>query len=133
MARRLLVLALVAVVTAGVAAWMIGGSAEGIDRARSWVDDDAAWATATQSGETLAEIATVLRDEAEASGCDVDGGRARCSSLYRVVAWAETSAVAILGCTRPGVFETRAAARIVLDELADGRTVSEPPPLPTCR
>lgn len=105
-----------------------------IDEARGWVDDDDAWATAVQSGETLAEIAGVLRADAASAGCADDAPElsTTCAARYRVAAWAEVSAVAVLRCTRPGVFAVRGDARAALDAVAAGAGPTEPPPLVDC-
>lgn len=103
----------------------------GLSEARSWVDDDDAWVTALQAGETSAEVSELLLRKADEWGCGV-GVTARCDGLLETAAWTRVSSVALLRCTRPGVFAFRSDLRRALDALADEGGLDEPPPVPDC-
>lgn len=122
-----------AVVIAAICLWWLWpDTARGdLGEARSWADDDAAWVTALQAGQTSAEVSDLLLRAADEDGCGGDVA-ARCERLLQTAAWTRVSSVALLRCTRPGVFAFRADLRRALDALVDGDGLDEPPPVPAC-
>jgi hypothetical protein len=138
--RRKGIAVLVAVlVVVGVAAVIIHApddAAKGpLDEARHLVADDGNFATATDTGLTFTRISTVLQSAGEQ--CRKDGGPgATCDARFAGAAYARVSAASVLTCTRPGVFEARAAMRTFLDELATTKaadTPPDPPAITRCR
>ncbi|HUP85460.1 MAG TPA: hypothetical protein VM143_07315 [Acidimicrobiales bacterium] len=93
--------------------------------------DDANFATATDAGVTFTRISRRLQHEAEACRADASDDRQRghCDALFSASAYARVSAVAVLRCTRPGVFDARTSLRGYLEGLAasDGADPALPP------
>lgn len=105
--------------------------------ARAWADDDDAWVTALQAGQTSAEVSELLVSESERCGAEEDeeddaATAVRCERMLETAAWARVSSVALLRCTRPGVFAFRADLRRALDALIEGDGLDQPPPIPGC-
>jgi hypothetical protein len=91
-----------------------------LDEARRLAGEDANFATATEAGVTFTRISRRLQEGAESCREDAsdDRERERCDVLFTASAYARVSAVAVLRCTRPGVFDARASMRGYLDALA---------------
>jgi hypothetical protein len=96
-----------------------------IDRAQALVAADDNFATATESGVTFTKVSRALEDAGDDCREDRDG-HAECDSFYAASGYARVSAVAVLRCTRPGVFDARASMRQLLDQLDAGGTVRIP-------
>jgi hypothetical protein len=79
------------------------------------------FSTASGASDALAEIGSKLR----AVDCDADRN-SRCVRIRRATAWADVSAVLIVQCTPPLVYEARTGLRRYLT----GR--GELPPAPRC-
>jgi hypothetical protein len=94
-----------------------------LDRARDLVADDGNFATAIESGVTFTKVSTALEDAAD--DCE-PATEARCENLYAAAGFARVSAVGVLRCTRPGVFDARQAMRTLLDDLDDAATARIP-------
>lgn len=105
-----------------------------LGEARAWADDDDAWVTALQAGQTSAEVSDLILSESESEGCGKGGGASglRCERMLETAAWTRVSSIALLRCTRPGVFAFRAELRRALDALIDGDGLDQPPPIPDC-
>lgn len=118
--RTRVVLALVVLVTAAVVVVLVqrgDDASASLDHARRLVADDANFATATDAGVTFTRISRHLQNEAEACRSSNAGG-VRCDALFSGSAYARVSAVAVLRCTRPGVFDARTSMRSYLDALS---------------
>jgi hypothetical protein len=90
-----------------------------IERARKLVADDRGFVTARESGLTLIAVARLLRDSAESCRRRTPTS-STCADLFAGTAYAQVSAVRVLRCTRPGVFDTRKRMREYLDGLHAG-------------
>ena len=139
--RRRIAFAAVAaalVVVAGVVAAETA-SPSPVEEARRLVRADENFATATEAGVTFTRVSSRLQSAAEACrrspSSPGDAVRqARCDGLFSGAAYARVSAVAVLRCTRPGVFDARASMRTYLDALASTDDASPPlPPVVRCR
>jgi hypothetical protein len=127
--------ALLLVSVLAVAVLQRRGPGDASDRLRDaigLVADDDNFATATESGVTFTKVSTAL--EGAADRCrPADDGTARCDALYASAGFARVSAVAILRCTRPGVYDAREQMRTYLEALAkDDRAAPAVPPVITC-
>lgn len=109
-----------------------------LEEARRLVRSDANFATATETGVTFTKVSRRLEAAAEscrsgATASDVTR-RTRCDALFSGAAYARVSAVAVLRCTRPGVFEARASMATYLDEVAASDDAAPAlPPIVRCR
>lgn len=129
---------MVGLVVAGfAAAAMTRSEPDGLARARSLLEEDRSFATATDAGVAFTRISIALQDAGESCGeRDGRGGNAatsppRCPHLFAAAAYSRVAAVQVLPCTRRGVAEARSALRSYLRRLqADVGTVA--PPLPEC-
>ena len=138
--RRRLVLVAMAVAVLGVVVLVATRSSgpSALDEARRLVRSDANFATATETGVTFTRVSRHLQSAAEScrsSSSSTDlAGRARCDGLFSGAGYARVSAVAVLRCTRPGVFEARASMRSYLDALAaSDDAMPDLPPVIRCR
>ena len=123
------------IVAVAVAVVLRDGSSNGDRRLHDAIrlmDDDDNFATATESGVTFTKVSTDL--EAEGDRCKPrTDGTARCDALYAAAGFARVSAVAVLRCTRPGVYDARRAMRTYLEALAkDDRASPAVPSVTTC-
>jgi hypothetical protein len=128
------VIVLVAVVAAVVlvAAAVVGLTRRDrspLARAEAITGQDSRWATATASGESMAEMATLLISAGRQ--CQRDGGGQRCESILAAAGWSETAAFRVLRCTRPGVYATRSSARTLVTHLRRHQPAPLPP-TPRC-
>lgn len=97
-----------------------------LERARDLVDDDGAFGTAIESGDSFAHIGELLLDAADA--CEDP-----CPALRQASAYTQLLAVEVLGCTQPGIHDARVAVRDHLDAVISVPSGSAPlPALPTC-
>lgn len=96
--------------------------------ARRLAGDDRQFETATATGVAFTRISSAL--EAAAESC---GTGARCDALYAGAGWARVSAVGVLRCTRPGIFDARARLRRYVARLESDAPPPTPPPPVTCR
>ena len=106
------VLVLVAVLAAAVAS-----RTNPVDDAIEIVEDDAQFVRAADAGVAFLRISRVLT----AGGDSCEGGETepRCASYFQGAGYAQVAAVRVIRCTRPGIFEHRAAMREYLHELRD--------------
>lgn len=120
----LLVAGAVVVVAVVAAAVVVARPApDGLAKSKALVADDARFVTAQGSGLTFVKVATLLRAEAESCAKRRAQGSPRCAALFSASAYAQVSAVLVLDCTRPGVFDARQSMRRYLDALS-----RDPPP-----
>src|SRR5688500_9861338 len=114
MVRRLIAIGLLlGAFAAGVSVYVLTrGDGSALSRSRDRIERDAGWDTATHAGETLASIGEDLLR----AGTACDRGP-RCDDLLSASGWSQVAAVRILRCTRPAVFQTRADARTLVDDL----------------
>lgn len=130
MRRRLLLLAAGVALAAVLLIAMIGRNGrDPLERAADRVRDDGNFATAQDSGETLALVGEDLL--AAARTCS---GEKACAALLSASGWAQTAAVRVLRCTRPGIAQTRTDAANLLATLQT-RPQASPltlPPVPAC-
>lgn len=96
-------------------------------------EDDGAFGTGPEAGDSLARIAQHLEDAR--ARCSADEG-ARCAALGVASGYAQVLAARVLQCTAPGRFEARTGVLELLeavDRMDDAATdLPEPPPLPDC-
>jgi hypothetical protein len=104
--------------------------ARALGHARDLVADDANFATAIESGVTFTKVSTDL--EQAADDCKPSNGP-RCENLYAAAGYARVSAVGILRCTRPGVFDARQSMRGLLRDLDDDAGEATIPAVVNCR
>ena len=138
--RRRAVIASAVVVTLVLLGFAAARSSESspVDDARHLVRSDRNFATATETGVTFTKVSRHLESAAETCrsatrSTDLER-QARCDGLFSGAAYARVSAVAVLRCTRPGVFEARASMRAYLDELAASEEAAPAlPPIVRCR
>ena len=90
-----------------------------VERAQKVVASDARFATAHESGFALLKVAQLLRQQAE-SCRGHDPTSQDCADLFAGTAYAQVSAVSVLQCTRPDVFDTRERMRTYLAQLRKG-------------
>ena len=105
-ARRVaVVVAIVAIlcVAVGAAAVALRPERPPVEAALAVLDDDARFTTALEASDAFAEISSLLAR----SDCDAERDAA-CARALRATAWAQVTAVLIVGCRPPGVFEARA-------------------------
>ena len=122
--RRVLLLAAVVLVAAGVIAAGFAGRADELDAAKQLVADEDRFAAASTAGEALTSVSVHLQRAGER--CDDD-----CERLFTAAAIARTSAVVALRCKRPQLFELRLEFVDYLDEL-DAGEAPRPPFPPAC-
>ena len=133
-ARRVVTAAAVALLAVAVAVAVLragqdpGGRALG--HARDLVADDANFATAIESGVTFTKVSTEL--EHAADDCEPSSAL-RCENLYAAAGYARVSAVGVLRCTRPGVFDARQAMGALLRDLDDDARATTIPAVVSCR
>lgn len=131
--------AVLVVVVAVVVVVARSSSSTPVDDARELVRADDNFATATEAGVTFTRVSSRLQSAAEqcrrsSPPPDEATRQARCDGLFSGAAYARVSAVAILRCTRPGVFEARASMRTYLDALAASEAAAPAlPPVVRCR
>jgi hypothetical protein len=133
--RRLAAMALAAalvLVVIAIAALVTRHPPTRVDRARALVADDARFSTAEETGVTFIGVAQLLRDEGESCLKRKGATASTCASFFSGSAYAQVSAVQVLNCTRPGVFDAREAMRRYLEDIARGRDSSVPAAV-TCR
>lgn len=127
--RRVAGALLVSVALAGC-----GSDAGGLDAAIDIADDDAAFGTGPEAGESFARIAQHV--DAARADCDDDTDGTRCDALAAASGYAQVLAVRVLTCTAPGRFEARTAMLDLLEAVESlGPDADEPPepaPLPDC-
>jgi hypothetical protein len=112
------------------------GSQPPVERAIAMVEDDGNFSTGLESGQALARITTVLRDDAErcAAGKAAEKGP-RCDARFAAAAYAQVLAVAMLHCTAPDRADAR---KNLLDYLRKVEAVGQrdqppaPPSPPRC-
>ena len=137
--RRGVAVAAVLLVVAAVVLVRARPSPSPVDEARRLVRADDNFATATEAGVTFTRVSSRLQSAAEdcrrsVSSTDDTTREERCDGLFSGAAYARVSAVAILRCTRPGVFEARTSMRTYLDALAAAEDAVPPlPPVVRCR
>jgi hypothetical protein len=129
--RRLAVGAAVVVVLAlalGVGLVLVRRHAGPLATARELTAEDSGWDGAAHAAETLASLGEDLLREGKACGHGP-----HCDDILSASAWAQVSAVLILRCTRPAVFQTRTDARALVTTLAHSPHERPTlPPTPTC-
>lgn len=130
--RVLLFGGVAAVVAAGLFAVFFVDRSSRLDKAISRLGDQKRFATSAQGGQTVADISTELR--AEGSECrDKKDTPARCAALLSAAGFTAVTAVQMLDCTAPDVYDARIALRAYLrkvrDFIDDGAT-GAPPALP---
>jgi hypothetical protein len=119
--RRVLALAIVVLAACGG-----GGGVHDVDDARDLLDDDGAFDTGKDAGQSFAKIADALLELGR--DCVDDKGREdeTCGRHLAAAAFAQVFATDALQCTQPGIDE----ARVGLDAyLAGGEEV---PQVPVC-
>ena len=119
MAAVVIVLLLVVAVVVVVLRARQDPGARALHHAQQLVADDDNFVTATESGVTFTKVSSALEDAAD--DCH-PANTARCANLYASAGYARVSAVGVLRCTRPGVFDARHAMRTLLDRLDADRT-----------
>ena len=88
-----------------------------LERALGLVEDDGAFSTALESGDTFAHVAELLLDADEPAAS----------------AWVQVVAVEVLECSLPGIHDARSAVRdYVAAVMAPSGSTPEVPPLPSC-
>jgi hypothetical protein len=74
-----------------------------VESALAVIDDDGRFSTALEASDAFAEVSSDLQR------VDCDARREEsCARAHRAAAWAQVTAVLIVGCRPPGVFEARA-------------------------
>ena len=133
--RRALTVGAVVLLTVGLTVALVRTAAgpdadhDGLARADALVRDDDNFATATESGVTFTKVSTTLEQEAD----DCRPATApRCETLFAAAGYARVSAVAVLRCTRPGVFDARTSLRTLLHDL-EREPAPDIPVVVTCR
>lgn len=128
---RLAAAALVIVALATMA-WNLWGrpSDDGLTQAVAVLEDDRAFATATDAGVSLVQVSSLLQDAAEACQSK-DAASARCDALFTGAAYSRVSGVSVLTCTRRGIAEARTEMSRYLETLQRDAT-AELPSVPRC-
>ena len=120
-ARRLVTVAAVALLAGAVGFALLRSTEDPGDRAlrhaHALVADDDNFVTAIETGVTFTKVSTDL--ERAADDCKPERAP-RCENLDAAAGYARVSAVGVLRCTRPGVFDARRAMRGLLVELQHG-------------
>ncbi len=127
-ARALLLIA-VALLAAGILVSRTVGRDDPLQDARALVADDEGFGSATRSGVTLTRISERL--EAAGERCLAEDG-GNCDALFAGAGYSRVSAVGILRCTAPAIFEARAALRNYLERLSDGDPALNTPDAVRC-
>lgn len=107
------------------------GRSSPLDEAKALVEDDVNFETAFSTGQTFLDIGKVLKRAGEACEDDKGPNHPDCDVMFTANAYATISAVDVLRCTRPGVFDARETMRTYLAELAANKH-PDPPRGVTC-
>jgi len=121
------VFAAVAIVIAVIAASRLSRGNPFVGEAVAVISDDARFETATDAGVAFARVASLLQEAGEDCGGDAD----ECGRFFTAAAFAQVTAVHVLDCTRPGIFEARRAMRTYVSAIDDDAEPVPPPP-PDC-
>lgn len=128
--------AIVAVVVALVAGYLVFGrrSPSGLTATRTWLTQDSRFTSGPTAGQTFAKISATLLTDGKACEHDHPGRDPRCVARLSGAAWANVTAVNLLNCTAPGVFQARTRLSRYLaavDALDQSPRHGRVPPVPT--
>src|SRR5579885_1485808 len=137
-ATPLIVLAAVAV-AGGVLLWGRERGAGAIASSQALIVRDSRFVNGPTSGATFARISQRLLSDAKHCAAAHGSTDPRCVARFQAAAYSSVTAVALLGCTQPGVYQARQALYTDLrsiQALDHDRPFSAPvptvPQVPTC-
>lgn len=123
-------MAALAVMVIGVLAARTVGDNDPLRVAQALAADDDGFGSATQSGVTLTKVSERLESAGER--CLASAKPGNCDALFAGAGYSRVSAVGILTCTAPGIYDARVALRAYLERLADGDTAVDTPDVVRC-
>jgi hypothetical protein len=128
---RLVLVVAIGLLALGVIASRTLGRDDPLGEARSMAADDGGFESATRAGVTLTKISERL--ESAGDRCLTSRTRKQsCDAFFAAAGYSRVSAVGILSCTAPGIFDARATLRDYLERLAGGFRGLDTPPVVRC-
>jgi hypothetical protein len=106
--QRGLVAGAIAVLVIGAVAFVLLPRPSHLDEAVQRLDDAHRFTTSAKAGQTVADISTTLRQDGTSCRTKEQRG-AKCGALLSAAAFTAVTAVSLLDCTAPDVYDTRIA------------------------
>ena len=132
-------LVVVVAVAAGIGVWIHHRSGSAIATSQALIAKDSAFVNGPAAGAAFARISQRMFGDAKHCASAHGDTDPRCVARFQAAAYANVTAVALLSCTAPGVYEAR---HLLYDELSGiasldhRRLYSVPPPtvpkVPAC-
>jgi hypothetical protein len=116
-ARRAVLVGVVLVVIAGVVALLTVDRSSQLDKAIARLGDADRFATSATAGQTVADISTDLR--VDGTNCRTRDNGPQCGALLSAAAFTAVTAVTMLDCTAPDIFDARVSLERYLRKLRD--------------